>query len=175
MRVSVSTLRRRIASGQLNARREERPQGFRWLVQVPQLCPPSFEQDDEASKQEQTERSLVDLSSEIQCAISEASELLDREIARSQHGAVVAANLSNEIASSSGREDEHESIQAATHAAARSVGWLALSLSLALAMLGLAQVGADHPAFARVAFVIGAVSAVVACGEAVSLVTRGDR
>ena len=33
--VSVDTVKRRIATGQLPARREPRPQGFRWLVELP--------------------------------------------------------------------------------------------------------------------------------------------
>lgn len=38
--VSVDTVRRRMKRGELDARREQTPQGFRWLVRLPDQEPP---------------------------------------------------------------------------------------------------------------------------------------
>lgn len=49
--VSVDTIRRRMKKGDLNTRREQTPQGFRWLIRLPDDVPPEPAQNVPGSAQ----------------------------------------------------------------------------------------------------------------------------
>jgi hypothetical protein len=49
--VSVDTIRRRMKRGELETRREQTPQGFRWLIRFPDNAPPEPAQDTAGSTQ----------------------------------------------------------------------------------------------------------------------------
>jgi excisionase family DNA binding protein len=87
--VSVDTVRRRIDRGDLRARREERPQGYRWLVDVSEAPSAPAPRDPGASTQDTSGQALAVaeaenrvlretvtlLSAELEARRREASEL----------------------------------------------------------------------------------------------------
>lgn len=90
--VSVDTVRRRIRSGALAARKDARPQGHQWLVEVPATQPPDLL----AAKQEiqrleevvdHLQRSLTMANGELTARRNEVARLLTLLEARLQGSA----------------------------------------------------------------------------------------
>ena len=163
--VSVSTLRRRIASGQLEARREERPRGFRWLVRVPdagrvprpaEACP---------SDVPHVGVPYVDPAAQIECATLAASALHEDDVAIARHRTEFEAQLAEVIGGHAGTTRD-------TTDAPHSLRWFILATIAAAAMFLLAGSGAGTPAVGSLAGVLGTVAALVACGEAISMLGR---